>query len=112
MNRYVVGSLLLAVAGTVGSASAGVTFSNVTIGGSLSAGATFYTSGSDIDFIFPAATVGDTVDPVRSGNIVITYGGGQLQSATSLNGTWQNETAPSPVTVQPSGAGKFYRVRG
>lgn len=54
-----------------------------------------------------------TLSVARSGgNIVITYGGGQLQSATSLNGTWQNETAPSPVTVQPTGAGKFYRVRG
>ena len=73
MNRCVVGSILLAIAGTVGSASAGVIFSNVTIGGSLSAGASFFVSDSDIDFVFPAATVGDTVDPLRSGNIVITY---------------------------------------
>ena len=73
MNRCVTGSILLAVAGMVGSASAGVTFSNVTIGGSLSAGATYNTGNGDIDFIFPAATVGDTVDPIRSGNIVITY---------------------------------------
>ena len=73
MNRCVTGSILLAIAGMVGSASAGVTFSNVTIGGSLSAGASFNVSNSDIDFIFPAATVGDTVDPLRSGNIVITY---------------------------------------
>ena len=74
MNRCVAGSILLAIAGTVGSASAGVIFSNVTIGGSLSAGASFNVDGTgDIDFIFPAATVGDTVDPLRSGNIVITY---------------------------------------
>jgi hypothetical protein len=64
---------LLAVAGMVGSASAGVIFSNITIGGSLSAGAVAIPGTSDIDFIFPAATVGDTVDPLRSGNIVITY---------------------------------------
>ncbi len=73
MNRFVVGSILLAVAGTVGSASAGVTFSNITISGSLSAGAVAIPGNGDIDFIFPAATVGDTVDPLRSGNIVITY---------------------------------------
>ncbi len=46
------------------------------------------------------------------GNVVITYGGGQLQSSDSVNGTWQNETAASPVTVTPSAARKFYRVRG
>ncbi len=73
MNRFVAGSILLAVAGTVGSASAGVIFSNITIGGSLSAGAVAIPGTGDIDFIFPAATVGDTVDPLRSGNIVITY---------------------------------------
>jgi hypothetical protein len=71
MNRCVIG--LLAIAGTVGSASAGVIFSNVTIEGSLSSGASFFVGNGDIDFIFPAATVGDTVDPLRSGNIVITY---------------------------------------
>jgi hypothetical protein len=46
------------------------------------------------------------------GNVVITYGGGQLQSSDSVNGTWQNETAASPVTVTPTAARKFYRVRG
>ncbi len=48
----------------------------------------------------------------NGGNVVITYGGGQLQSSNSANGPWQNEAAPSPVTVQPSGSGKFYRVQG
>lgn len=46
------------------------------------------------------------------GNVVITYGGGQLQSADSLSGPWQNEAAASPVTVQPNAVRKFYRVRG
>jgi len=46
------------------------------------------------------------------GTVVITYGGGQLQSTDSLGGMWQNEAAASPVTVQPSTARKFYRVRG
>lgn len=54
-----------------------------------------------------------TLSLARSGgNVVITYGGGQLQSADSLNGTWQNETAASPVTVTPSAVRKFYRVKG
>ncbi|MBL9128154.1 MAG: hypothetical protein JNL97_10925 [Verrucomicrobiales bacterium] len=54
-----------------------------------------------------------TLSVARSGgNVVITYGGGQLQSSDSLNGTWQNESAASPVTVTPNTARKFYRVRG
>lgn len=73
MKSSIVGAAVLAFAGLVGSASAGVTFSNITIGGSLSAGAVAIPGVADIDFIFPAATVGDSVDPLRSGNIVITY---------------------------------------
>ncbi len=73
MKNSIVGAALVAVAGLVGSASAGVIFSNITIGGSLSAGAVAIPGLSDLDFIFPAAQVGDTVDPIRSGNIVITY---------------------------------------
>lgn len=54
-----------------------------------------------------------TLSVVRSGsNAVITYGGGQLQSAESLSGPWQDEAGASPVTVQPSAARKFFRVRG
>jgi hypothetical protein len=73
MKSSVVGLVGLALAALAGSASAGVNFSNITIGGSLSAGAAAIPGVADIDFIFPAATVGDTVDPLRSGNIVITY---------------------------------------
>jgi hypothetical protein len=74
MNRCVSGSIMLAVAGMVSTASAAITFSNITIDGSLAGGATFNVGPDNcIDFIFPAATVGDTVDPLRSGNIVITY---------------------------------------
>jgi hypothetical protein len=73
MNWCVRGGLALALACAAGSASAGVVFSDVSIGGSLAAGASFYTSNGAIDFVFPAASVGDTVDPLRSGDIVITY---------------------------------------
>ncbi len=56
----------------VAAANAQVIFSNVTIGGSLSAGATFVTGPTYIDFLTPSARVGDT-EPVRSGNISILY---------------------------------------
>lgn len=73
MQRSVAIALFVALAGAAVPASAGVVFSNVTIGGSLAAGASFNTGPSDIDFIFPDARVGDTVDPIRTGTIVITY---------------------------------------
>jgi hypothetical protein len=52
---------------------ADISFSNVLIGGSLSGGSSFTTSAHDIDFIFTQALVGDPVDPLRSGNITISY---------------------------------------
>lgn len=55
------------------SASADVIFSNVSITGTLSAGATANTGLTDIDFSFPAAVVGDLTHPVRSGGIEISY---------------------------------------
>jgi len=45
-------------------------------------------------------------------NLVLTYTGGTLQSADTVTGPWKDETGPSPVTVQPSAAAKFYRVKG
>ena len=46
--------------------------------------------------------------------VVVTYGGGTLQSADGIEATaaWTNETSASPVTIQPSAARKFYRVKG
>ncbi len=52
---------------------AGIVFSSVSITGDLSTGATFTTTDTEIDFFFPEATVGDPVDPIRSGGILITY---------------------------------------
>jgi hypothetical protein len=58
----------------------------------------------------PPAT--PTLSVARSGNdLVITYAGGTLQSAGAVNGPWTDETGASPLTVQPTGTGKFYRVR-
>ncbi|MHC4442758.1 MAG: DUF7507 domain-containing protein [Planctomycetota bacterium] len=50
-----------------------IMFSDVVIAGSLSTGAIYNTSDTNIDFIFPSATVGDPVHPIRFGNIIITY---------------------------------------
>jgi hypothetical protein len=68
-----VACLLLFVAGVNNKALAGMTFSNVSVGGSLSIGSSFSMSSNDIIFEFPAATVGDAVDPLRSGDLVIQY---------------------------------------
>lgn len=65
--------MLAAVAGLAGVAQADLIFSNVSITGSLSTGATSMTDDTNIDFSFPDAIVGDPVDPRRFGNIVITF---------------------------------------
>lgn len=70
LNVFLLASMLAAGAGL---AQAGVTFSNVNISGSLSTGATFGSGSNSIDFYFPNALVGDPVDPLRTGNINITY---------------------------------------
>lgn len=67
-------SLAWALAGALAlSAHAGIVFSSVSITGDLSSGASFTTTDTEIDFFFPEATVGDPVDPIRSGGILITY---------------------------------------
>ena len=44
--------------------------------------------------------------------LTITYSGGTLQSADSLNGTYSNETGASPLTVSSfTGSTRFYRVK-
>jgi Carbohydrate family 9 binding domain-like len=54
-----------------------------------------------------------TLSVARNGqNLVITYAGGTLQSADAVTGTWNNESAASPVTIQPTATTKFYRVKG
>jgi len=42
----------------------------------------------------------------------VTYNGGTLQSVDSLTGVWQNEAGASPLMIQPTGAAKFFRVKG
>jgi hypothetical protein len=70
MNRLIVCGVVAALAA---SADGAIVFDNVTIGGSLANGASFTTDANGIHFTFPDAQVGDPVDPLRSGNIVITY---------------------------------------
>lgn len=67
--------VMAALAGTAGSASAALIFSNVSVTGSAAAPNSFATTATDIDFSFasPGGVVGDPVAPTRSGNIVITF---------------------------------------
>ncbi len=64
---------LLAVLSCAGAAQATMTFSDVLIGGSLSAGASANPGIDSIDFLFPAALVGDPVAPLRSGNLIVAF---------------------------------------
>ncbi len=73
MNRIISSGVVAALVGLAGQASGSIVFSDVTIAGSLSAGASYNDGPGGITFSFPAAEVGDPVDPIRSGNIVITY---------------------------------------
>lgn len=73
MNRFLFGGVVAALAAVAGQANGAIVFTNVNIAGSLSGGAQFSTGPNGISFTFPDAQVGDPVDPIRSGNIVITY---------------------------------------
>ncbi len=71
MNRFF-GSLTLAIGVfACGSGFAG-TFSNISVTGSLAAGASWITTPTDIDFTLPSASVGD-LGPSTSGSITIQY---------------------------------------
>lgn len=70
MRAIIAGAVL--AAGPL-SASAALVFSEVTIGGTLSGGATFFAGANDIDFVFPSALVGDVTDPVRAGTLAISF---------------------------------------
>ncbi|MDA1274320.1 MAG: hypothetical protein O2960_09750, partial [Verrucomicrobia bacterium] len=53
-----------------------------------------------------------TLSIVRSGaDVILTYGGGGLQSAPAVTGPWTAENGPSPLKIQPAGSAKFYRLR-
>lgn len=72
MKRLKVLFAVAVVAVASAAANAAVSFSNIVIRGSLSAGASSSTSSNDIDFSLPNAQVGDAL-PSRTGNIVITF---------------------------------------
>lgn len=60
-------------AGAAAPASAAIVFSNVSIGGTLSSGSSFFTGLNDIDLVFPNALVGDATDPLRFGTLTISF---------------------------------------
>jgi hypothetical protein len=70
--RIFTSAVICALALAVVSAHAQVVFSNVTIGGSLSTGATFVPGPTYIDFLFLNAKVGDG-EQFRTGNLSILY---------------------------------------
>jgi formylmethanofuran dehydrogenase subunit D len=54
-----------------------------------------------------------TLAVARNGDrIVVTYGGGTLESSDSVTGPWAGENAASPASFATSTIRKFYRVRG
>ena len=60
-----------------------------------------------------SGTAAPTLSLTRNGKeLVITFSGGALQSADVVTGPWTNEAGASPLTVQPTSASKFYRVKG
>lgn len=67
--------VVAALAGSAGTASAALIFSNVSVTGSVASPNAVATGPNDIDFTFtsPGGLVGDPVAPIRSGNIVITF---------------------------------------
>jgi hypothetical protein len=65
------------------------------------------------DPLVPTAGSTPTLSITRSGNqVVLTFTGGSLQSASAVTGPWKDETGVSPVHVPTSGVTVFYRVKG
>ena len=46
-----------------------------------------------------------------NGSLTLSWPNGTLLEATNLTGPWTTNSAPSPLTVTPTGPGKFYRVK-
>ncbi len=75
MQRFITSFGLASLLGLAGSASAAITYSNISVSGSASSPRAVTQGANDIDFAFtaPGGVVGDTVAPIRWGNIVITF---------------------------------------
>jgi hypothetical protein len=70
IRRILAIALVAALAHTAG---ADLLISNVVIEGSLASGATYNAGTDGIDFVFPNAVVGDPVDPLRAGTLIVTF---------------------------------------
>lgn len=99
-TRLLAAGMLTALASA---AQAAVTFSNVTINGTLVTGATFADANNSIDFFFPDASVGDPNDPRRSGNILITF-----EATTTGNEQMFQDRLTLFVLGALSGSGKIF----
>jgi len=73
MERRFVLALLAVIGLFAGGALADLQILNIFIDGSLSAGASVSVTDGSIDFAFPNAAVGDPFDPLRVGNLTMTF---------------------------------------
>ncbi len=73
MTRSISILTVVATAGLAASANAGITFSDFQFAGSLAGGAQAFAGAFDVDLVFPLATVGDPVAPLRAGTITMTF---------------------------------------
>ena len=64
-----------------------------------------------VDYALPSKAA-PTLALARSGSdILVTYGGGTLQSADGVTGPWKDEAGASPLKVSPAVSAKFFRVK-
>ncbi len=60
-----------------------------------------------------AAVPSPSLSIAREGTaVIVTFDGGQLESADSVSGPWTTQSGTSPLTIQSNAARKFYRVKG
>ena len=67
---------------------------------------------ASVEYALPRKAV-PTLSLARTGaDVVVTFGGGTLQSADAVTGPWKDEAGASPLKIQPAAGAKFYRVKG
>lgn len=66
-------------------------------------------NGAQLQFVGPAITL--SVQPVSATQIQLQWSQGTLIEADSLTGPWTTNLSSSPLSLTPSAAKKFYRVK-
>jgi hypothetical protein len=65
-------------------------------------------NGAQLQYRGPAVTL--EISRVSGGQVQLQWPEGTLLEATSVTGPWTTNSAPSPYTLSPAGAQKFYRL--